>query len=204
MYLLEEAYETLDAIERAQPEEICEELGDLLFQIIFLSRMAEEKGDFDLVAVMEAIHEKMVRRHPHVFGTSTARTAEEVSLNWAKIKEREKGEDRGEVSPFDTIPVGLPALLRAHRIGERAAKAGLLRTDVDALSSRIHEILQALESADREEDGDVPAGERIGDLLFLFANLARMRGFNAEDLLREANQRFLSRPRSAPEEGQER
>lgn len=202
MYLLEEAYETLDAIEREQPKEICQELGDLLFQILFLAYMGEEKGEFDLLEVMEGIHEKMVRRHPHVFGSSTVENAEEVSLNWARIKEREKADEARPAAPFDSIPVALPALLRAHRLGERASRAGLITADSDELRCRVQGILRSIEGLDREQDEEL-ARERMGDLLFDLANLARVRGFNAEDLLRAANQRFLDRIPNAPEEGKD-
>lgn len=202
MYLLEEAYETLDAIEREQPSEISQELGDLLFQILFLAQMGAEKGEFDLLKVMEGIYEKMVRRHPHVFGSATVESAEEVALSWARIKEREKADEGRGASPFDTIPNALPALLRAHRLGERATKAGLLRSDPDELRGRILGGLDTLERLDRGEEDEL-ARVIVGDLLFDLANLARMRGFNAEDLLRGANQRFQDRSLRAPGEGEE-
>lgn len=194
MYLLEEAYETLDAIERGDVREICRELGDLLFEVIFLAYIGEEKGEFDLIQVLTEIHEKMVRRHPHVFGSSKVASAEEVSLNWASIKEIERKENGRPALPFDTIPGALPSLLRAHRLGERAAKAGLLKLDRTRLWTGIKEGLGSLEGLDREKDQEF-IREKMGTLLFDLANLARDLGFNAEDLLRFANQKFYERTR---------
>jgi MazG family protein len=192
MYLLEEAYETLDAVEKGEAGEICRELGDLLFQIVFLAYLGEEKGEFDLLEVLRNIHEKMIRRHPHVFGSSTVGSAEEVAANWAVIKRKEK-EDAGEPSsPFETVPVALPSLLRAHRLGERAAKAGLDGSQSGDLRPRIREGIHALEGLDRQKDAGL-FQEKMGDLLFDLASLAREWGLNSEDLLRAANQRFVER-----------
>jgi len=192
MYLLEEAYEALDAVEKGEAAEICRELGDLLFQIVFMAYLGEERGEFDLLDVLRNIHEKMIRRHPHVFGSSTVESAEEVSANWAAIKQKER-EDAGEpTSPFETVPVALPSLLRAHRLGERAAKAGLSETESEDPRPRIRERLGELEELDREKDVEL-FRERMGDLLFDLASLARGWGLNSEDLLRAANQRFVER-----------
>jgi MazG family protein len=198
MYLLEEAYEALEAIEKEQPGEICQELGDLLFQILFLSYMGEEKGEFDLLEVMTGIHEKMIRRHPHVFGSTTVQDAEEVSLNWAKIKKGEKKENRESASPLESIPAALPALLRAHRLTERASKAGLIEVEDEALLNRIGDSIRSLEGPEQAKDLDL-VRDRMGDLLLDIANLARAKGFNAEDLLRGANQRFYDRFQDAEE-----
>jgi len=198
MYLLEEAYETLEAIERGQPREICQELGDLLFQILFLSYLGEEKGEFDLLEVMIGIHEKMVRRHPHVFGSATVQNADEVSLNWARIKKDEKREQQEPASPLDSIPAALPALLRAHRLTERASKAGLIDAEHGESVNRIHNSIRSIEGLEQVKDRDL-IRQRMGDLLLDIANLAREKGFNAEDLLREANQRFYDRFQDAEE-----
>ncbi len=141
----------------------------------------------------------MVRRHPHVFGSATVQDAEEVSLNWAKIKQDEKKEHRQSVSPFDSIPAALPALLRAHRLTERASKAGLIEVDHDVLVNRIKESVGSLEKLEPPKDRDL-IRQRMGDLLFDVANLTRSKGFNAEDLLRDANQRFHDRFQDAEEE----
>jgi tetrapyrrole methylase family protein / MazG family protein len=194
MYLLEEAYEALDAVEKGEPGEIRQELGDLLFQIVFISYLGEERGEFDLLGVLRNIREKMIRRHPHVFGSSTVESAEEVAAIWAGSKKREKEEEGEPASPFETVPVALPSLLRAHRLGERAAKAGL-EEESDEIRSRIRQGVGALEQLDREKGAEL-FREKMGDLLFDLAALTRTWGFNSEDLLRAANQRFVDRFRN--------
>jgi len=190
MYLLEEAYEVLEAIERRNPEEVCGELGDLLFQIIFLARIAEESEAFDLQDVIEGITEKMTRRHPHVFGRVKVDSAEEVSKNWAEIKKAENGDADPYASLLHGVPSGLPALLRAHRLGERASKAGWDEPKGRVLWGRVEQDLDVLNQAVREGEEELIA-EQIGDLVFDLASVARQRGLNAEHLLREANQKFL-------------
>jgi MazG family protein len=203
MYLLEEAYEVLDASEKDLPPEVCQELGDLLFQIIFLAYMGEERGDFDLVDVMERIHQKMVRRHPHVFGRVKVESAEQVSQNWARIKESEKEGNGDGASPLESIPPGLPALLRAHRLGERADKMSRAAADGEDMWDRTRRGFAALEGSIAEEDAERVA-QRIGRVLFDLANLARHRGWNAEELLRSANREFaenFSTPLPFPSRG---
>jgi tetrapyrrole methylase family protein / MazG family protein len=190
MYLLEEAYETLDAIEKGEAREICRELGDLLFQIVFLSYLGEEKGEFDLLEVLRTMHEKMIRRHPHVFGSASAENAEEVAANWAAIKQKERKDAGAPSSPLETVPVALPSLLRAHRLSERASKAGLAGMDPGDLLRRIQEEVRSLENLDREKDAEVFRA-RMGGLLFDLVELTRGWGLNSEDVLRAANQRFL-------------
>ena len=123
MYLLEEAYEVLEAVEGSSPMDVCQELGDLLFQILFLAQLAAEREEFDFTDVVEGITEKMIHRHPHVFGGVSVETAEDVALNWAKIKREEKKEAGRTTSQLDGVPEGLPALSRAHRLSERATRA---------------------------------------------------------------------------------
>lgn len=190
MYLLEEAYEVLDAVERGSREELCGELGDLLFQVLFLARLAEEEGAFDLVDVMEGITEKMIRRHPHVFGSVSLETPEEVAESWARIKREEKGGRKGADGPGD-VPDGLPALLRAHRLTQRAAAAEGAE-DPRASRADIERDLEALNHALEREDRD-DLEERLGAMLFDLAGLAGRCGLNAEDLLRRTNRRFADR-----------
>jgi len=190
MYLLEEAYEVLDAVERGSRDELCGELGDLLFQVLFLARLAEEKGAFDLVDVMKGITEKMIRRHPHVYGSAALDTPEEVAESWARIKREEKGGEEGAGDPGG-VPDGLPALLRAHRLTQRAAaakgaedpRAG--RADIERDFERLKTALKGEDRHDLEE--------RIGAMLFDLAGLAGRCGLNAEDLLRRTNRRFAER-----------
>jgi tetrapyrrole methylase family protein/MazG family protein len=190
MYVLEEAYEVVDAVERGSPEDVCQELGDLLFQVLFLASLGEERGEFDFVDVIERITEKMKGRHPHVFGTIKVCNAEEVAENWQEIKKREKGSPETSSSLLQGLPVDLPALLRAHRLNERA-----LQTDLDGVvctkgwsgvEARFAKLKQAVSSEDKKQ-----IGREVGELLFEMANLARDWGLNAENLLRERNQRFI-------------
>jgi len=192
MYLLEEAYEVLDAIEGNVPEEICGELGDLLFQVVFIAHLGEEKGEFDLVNVIEKINRKMIRRHPHVFGNTTVQDAEEVAANWAKIKESEKSGEKKEGSFLERVPLALPALERAHRLSERASRAGFDWENREAIWDKVSEEMAELGEAVATRDREV-VGEELGDLLFSLVNLARHWDFNGEDLLRMANRKFIRR-----------
>lgn len=192
MYLLEEAYEVLDAIERDVPEEVCHELGDLLFQIIFLASIGEDKGEFDLLEIMERIEEKMIRRHPHVFGQAKVESAEEVSENWQKIKEGENGGARRSASLLQGVPPALPALLRSHRLCERASRSDFPPPDKENIWSRAEEGFREL-GRSLSEKNTAEIGEKVGSLLFDLANLSRHWGLNAEHLLRATNQKFLER-----------
>ncbi|MBN2125948.1 MAG: nucleoside triphosphate pyrophosphohydrolase [Deltaproteobacteria bacterium] len=189
MYLLEETYEVLDAVERGCPEEVCDELGDLLFQVLFLVRLAGEREEFDLVSVLERITAKMVRRHPHVFGQTRVSGPEEVAENWAKIKEREQELQGRTPGVLERIPENLPALLRAHRLSERASRTAPEGPDRRDLWDRVGRELVRLREASL--DGNRERGEEVlGDLLFHLTDLSRRMGFNAEDVLRAANRRF--------------
>jgi len=195
MYLLEETYEVLDAVERRVWPEICGELGDLLFQILFLARLAEEKKAFDLVDVMEGITLKMIRRHPHVFGSVRADTPEEVAENWARIKREENCGVKARAGGLCAVPDGMPALLRAHRLNQRAAAAedvaGDPRGDLNDVQKDLEQLKAALDEADKDK-----LAERFGALLFDLAGLAGRYGLNAEDALRRANRRFANRTAS--------
>lgn len=192
IYLLEEAYEVLEAIDKASPEDVCSELGDLLFQIIFLARLAAEREEFDLLTVVERIREKMIRRHPHVFGENEISDAAHVEIQWAKIKETEKGSHVNVTSLLRSIPKNLPGLLRAHRLSERASKAGFDWENADDVLDKVREECDELKSAISKNDKEA-VGEEIGDLLFSIVNLARHCGLNAEQLLRMTNKKFTDR-----------
>ena len=184
-YLLEEAYEVLDAIDSNDPDQLCEELGDLLLQIVFHSRLAEEQRHFDLQDVISAISEKMLRRHPHVFGNETASTPQEVRDRWEELK-REEGR-----SIFAGLPQHLPALLRAQRVGEKAANIGYDWRGPEPVLEKVREELGELTEAisdDRER-----VSEELGDLLFALVNLSRHLSINAEDSLRLATGKFERR-----------
>lgn len=190
VYLLEEAYEVLDAIEKSSPRDVCMELGDLLFQILFLAQLAAEREEFDFTEVVERITEKMTHRHPHVFGKTKIDNAEDVALNWARIKAKEKGASHKPSSALKSIPLNLPALLRAHRLCERASKPNPYRANEDETLATVQAEFEALKSAIAQQDRNL-VGEKTGDLLFDLANLTRHWGLNAENLLRLANQKFL-------------
>lgn len=189
-YLIEEAYEVLEAVEQSKPSEICRELGDLLFQILFLAQLAEERREFNFIDVLEQIKEKMIRRHPHVFGRRKVDSPEEVAANWNKIKQSENGAAGGNSSLLQSVPGRLPALMRTHRLTERAAKAGLDWETGPELWPRIINAMQDLEEAVLQAQRSEIQG-KLGKLLFDLADLARHWKLNGEDLLRAANQDFL-------------
>ena len=189
-YVLEEAYEVADAVERKSPEEVCHELGDLLFQVLFMASIYKGSGDFDLHEVLETIHKKMVRRHPHVFGPVEVNSAEEVAVNWEKIKKEELGLSEDARWPLEKVPENLPALLRAHRLIERAAKHRLLASDDEEGWRNLQDTWGALRGAVLEGDRE-RIGTTVGEALFGLGALARKWGLNAEDLLREKNRHFI-------------
>jgi MazG family protein len=188
-YLLEETYETLASIDEEAPEALRDELGDLLFQIIFLARLGEERGWFDLDAIAERITRKMIERHPHVFGETPASSAEEVKSSWERRKRRHP--DARE-DPLGSLPAALPALATAYRQTLRAADLGFdWERDADVVA-KIEEELSEWRSAETAGDHDAEAHE-IGDLLLSVVNLARRRKIDPEGALRLANRRFRDR-----------
>lgn len=192
VYLIEEAYEVVEAVEAASPQEVCSELGDLLFQILFLARLAWERDEFDLTDVVDAITRKMIRRHPHVFGGAYVETPEEVASNWARIKHEENGGAEKMSASLRKIPSGSPALLRAHRMGERAAKAGFDWADAGQVLVKVEEEMGEMRAAMADGNQEAAVSE-LGDLLFTLTHLARHWGENAESLMRRANEKFLRR-----------
>jgi MazG family protein len=188
-FLLEETYEVLAAVDAGEPDALREELGDLLFQVFFLSRLAEERGWFGIEDVADGITRKMTERHPHVFGDATASTAEEVKTAWEKRKRRLPG---ATDDPLGTLPAALPALAAAYRQTLRAADLGFdWERDADVVSKIEEEIAEWREAA---EAGDAEAeAHEIGDLLLSLVNLARRRRVDPESALRAANARFRSR-----------
>ena len=193
-YLLEEVYEVLEAIDGRDAQAICEELGDLLLQIVFQSQLAAETGRFTMGDVARGIVAKLVRRHPHVFGDVQVRDAGEVVRNWTRIKAEERQAAGEETDLFDGVPRTLPALARAQQLGEKAAHAGLDWRTVDGVLDKVGEEQRELASA-------VAAGDRaaieheLGDLLLTLASLARHLDVSAEIALRAANDRFVERVR---------
>ena len=190
-YTVEEAYEVADAIERNDLQELKEELGDLLFQVVFHSRMAEELGAFRFDDVVEAVAEKLIRRHPHVFGDASYRNAREQTVAWEAIKaEERKGKEKHGV--LDDVPSGLPALTRAVKLTRRAGRVGFDWPSTDEVIAKLHEELDELQA-------EIAAGDQakvraeMGDLLFVVANLARKLEVEPEDALRAANAKFVRR-----------
>ena len=186
-YTIEEAYEVADAIERADMADLKDELGDLLLQVVFHARMAEEAGDFALSDVVTAICAKMERRHPHIFGDAT----EGGHHLWEQIKADERGA-KGARSALDGVAIGLPALLRAEKLQKRAARTGFDWPDPSGARAKIDEELAEVEAAANDDD----RMEEIGDLLFAVVNWARKLGIEPEAALRAANAKFERRFRS--------
>jgi MazG family protein len=192
-YTIEEAYEVADAIERNDLGDLKDELGDLLFQVVFHARMAEEAGAFDFAAVAAAICEKMLRRHPHVFGSSEVADSAEQTQRWEEIKRAERGASGAGV--LDDVPVGLPALTRAVKLGKRAATVGFDWSDVAGVRAKVGEELAELDAARASGTAEDIAAE-LGDLLFSVANLSRHLVLDPEACLRAANARFTRRFRA--------
>jgi ATP diphosphatase len=196
-YTIEEAYEVADAIARGDLNEgLADELGDLLLQVVFHARMAEEEGRFNFGDVVLAITEKLIRRHPHVFGDAKNLAPEQVKELWARIKKQEKEAERAarpdkvKSGVLDGVPVALPALYRAQKFQDKAAAVGFDWPGVKPVIDKIREEILEAEAVldDREK-----AGEEIGDLLFAVTNLARHAGVDAESVLRAANAKFERR-----------
>lgn len=206
-YLVEETYEVLEAIDNADWEHVKEELGDVLLQVVFHAEIAAESRRFDINDVVAAVTEKLIRRHPHVFGNVHVENAAEVSFNWEKIKERERELLGAEYkSILDGVPKGLPALTRAEKIQAKAAKVGFEWEDVAGAMDKVLEELQELQEAWKKEDQAAVHAE-LGDLLFALVNVARYLDVDPEMALREATEKFIARfnyiEKSAAKQGRE-
>lgn len=190
-FLIEEAYEVLEAMEANDGEKFQEELGDLLFQIIFHAQISAEQGAFTMEQLLEKISQKMIRRHPHVFSNAAVADAQEVLFNWEEIKRKEKGGNKAG-SALDGIPRELPALLHAHRLQDRASRLGFDWPDAEGAYGKVEEemteLKSALEKGDRRQ-----MEEELGDLLFSLVNIARFIEVNPEEALRRAIARFIQR-----------
>ena len=189
-YTLEEAYEVVDAIESGEPAALEEELGDLLFQVVFHAQLASEAGWFGFEQVVAGICEKLTRRHPHVFADAVVTDVQTQNLEWEKHKQREKGDQRGIL---DGVAVGLPALTRADKLQRKAANVGFDWSDISGVFAKVEEELAEV----REElKGDVDSKalmDECGDLLFAAVNLVRYAGIDAESALRHGNEKFIRR-----------
>lgn len=208
-YTIEEAYEVVDAIDRADKDDLCDELGDLLFQVVYYAQMATEEESFQFQDVIQAICEKLIRRHPHVFGTDDLKSDLEIKGMWERIKQEEKSlkavnETASPSSILDDVPVGLPALSRAIKLQKKAAKVGFDWPDASFVFAKIEEELgevkEAFDEAEHLKTGDgihpksqTKLNEEIGDLLFVITNLARHMNIDPEHAARSANNKFCQR-----------
>jgi tetrapyrrole methylase family protein/MazG family protein/ATP diphosphatase len=199
-YTIEEAYEVADAIERNDPRQLCDELGDLLLQVVFHAQMAREAGLFEFEDAVRAISDKLRRRHPHVFGMDKIASAQEQTRAWESHKQRERSATQGEASALDDVPIGFPALMRAAKLGKRAASVGFDWPDWRGAREKIDEELQELDQARAAEQGPERVAAEIGDLLFAVVNLARHLGVDPEAALRASNARFSRRFRHVEEQ----
>ena len=200
--MLEEAYEVLDAMDSGDRQEFSSELGDLLFQVVFLSRVAEDEGSFQIDEVAQKIIAKMIRRHPHVFGTVTASTADQVLENWESIKRSERAEKEGGNGTSGSPPsilegiAPMPALLTASKLTTKAARVGFDWPNIEEIFAKLHEEVDELKEALLEAPA-ASVGSRIeqevGDLLFVAVNIARFLRIDPETALRKTNQKFVSR-----------
>ncbi len=191
-YTVEEAYEVADAIERGDLSDLKEELGDLLLQVVFHSRMAQEQGAFAFDDVADAISEKMIRRHPHVFGPEAQRTSAEQTQAWEVIKAQERAGKGKAASLLDDVPVGLPALTRAVKLSKRAASVGFVWPTIGKVVEKLHEEVGELQA--EIDAGDLEkARQELGDVLFVVANIARTLDIEPEDALRSTNAKFARR-----------
>jgi ATP diphosphatase len=201
-YTIEEAYEVADAIARRDLADLREELGDLLLQVVFHARMAQEQATFDFGDVVEAITEKLIRRHPHVFGDVQGLSTEAVNAQWDRIKEQEKARkasagdkrdhDGNDLSALAGVPVGLPALTRALKLQQKAGKVGFDWNDPLAVLAKIREETDEIEAAIKLGQTKDAAAE-VGDLLFAVVNLGRHLDADPEAVLRGTNQKFMRR-----------
>jgi len=189
-YVIEEAYEVVDAIDRDDRSALMEEIGDMLLEAVFIAEITRDEGSFDIYDSITAIHDKLVRRHPHVFGEAEAKDADEVLVNWEKLKSEERKAENKSI--LSGVPASLPALLKASRLTEKAARVGFdwRRTeDVFAkVEEEIGELRGAIDSGDPAQVHD-----ELGDLLFTIANVARKLNVNPEEALQSTNRKFSRR-----------
>lgn len=190
-YLIEEAYEVLDAIDCEDDSKFAEELGDLLSQVVMHAQLASERGAFDMEAVSEGISRKLIERHPHVFGEKKEITSEEVLHNWEKIKQEKAEND--DYSILQGVPGSLPALLKAFRIQEKVGRYGFDWDDKKDVMVKLREEISEFESAVENEENSSRLQEEFGDILFALVNLGRHLNIRAEEALNKTNSKFIRR-----------
>ena len=189
-YLIEEAYEAVEAIDNGDMNLLKEELGDLLLHVVFHAKLGEEKGNFDINDVLAGINEKLIRRHPHVFGENSEKNIEKIKMDWEELKQIE-----GRESRIDGVPTNLSGLQRAFRLQEKAATTGFDWDNVDDIWTKIDEEIEEVRKAS-SEGNEKELDEEIGDLIFSAVNLSRFMGVNPEDALRRTIKKFESRFKS--------
>jgi tetrapyrrole methylase family protein / MazG family protein len=189
-YVIEEAYEVVDAIDRDDRRGLVEELGDLLLQAVFIAEITREGGTFDIYDSITAIHDKLVRRHPHVFADVVAKDAEQVLVNWEKLKSEERKAENKSV--LSGVPQAMPALLKASRLTEKAARVGFDWRRTEDVFDKLDEEVGELREAVAEND-PAKIHDEIGDLLFTIANIARKVNVNVEEALQSTNRKFMRR-----------
>ena len=199
-YIIEEAYEVVDTIDHlsgqkdASAMKLADECGDLIFQVVFLSEIAQENGWFEVGDSIQLIRDKLVRRHPHVFGDVSAKTPDDVMRNWEAIKAGERKENEGATSALDGVPQALPALLRAEKLGKRAARSGFDWRSADAVLDKVQEEIAEVRAALKSGD-KAHAAKELGDLFFAAAQAARFLDVNPEEAARDATTKFERRYR---------
>lgn len=189
-YIIEEAYEVVDAIDRDDRAALLEEVGDMLLEAVFVAEITREEGTFDIYDSITAIHDKLVRRHPHVFGDVEASDAEAVLVNWEKLKRDERKAENKSV--LSGVPQSMPGLLKASRLTEKAARVGFDWRRTEDVFDKLDEELGELREAVASEDA-ARIHEEIGDLLFTIANIARKVNVNAEEAVQSTNRKFMRR-----------
>lgn len=191
-FLLEECYELISAIETQDFDHIREELGDMLFELIFIAKFGKEQNKFTMDDVIKGIEEKIVRRHPHVFGDVKVKDTKEVLKNWDAIKKQEKKEQKKDTGTLSDIPNTMPSLLKAHRIGKRAAKAGFDWENVEGALDKVVEEIEEFKQAVKNHDKKATE-EELGDMLFSITNVARFFEINPEIALKKTTDKFIKR-----------
>ncbi|MBZ0158774.1 nucleoside triphosphate pyrophosphohydrolase [Candidatus Methylomirabilis sp.] len=192
-FLIEEAYEVIEAIDEGNPKQIMEELGDLLFQVVFHAQVAAERREFTIGQILAATKDKMIRRHPHVFGESTASTAGEVLEQWEELKRKERNAGAAApISALDGVPRELPGLLRVQRLQDKASSVGFDWPDISGVMAKVEEELDELKEA-IERGAPEEVEQELGDALCSLVNLARFLNLSAEEALRKSITRFSAR-----------
>jgi tetrapyrrole methylase family protein/MazG family protein len=184
-HLLEECYEALEALDEGDSEKLCQELGDILLQIVLQAQIATESGEFELTDVLTSINTKLIHRHPHVFGSEKVKDAAEVAHNWEILKQEERGDD---TSILESVPRQMPALAYSQEIQHRVAQVGFDWEDIDDVMEKLVEEVREFRQAGEEQKQ-----QEFGDILFVLVNIARRLGIDSETALREANMRFYRR-----------